>query len=219
MIEKIKFYIEPRQSGKTSKIIEEYNYEYVKNSVITSIDNPFKLPVNCSIITLNKKMVEIIKSISNNNIYYNIFTQYEILDNKLFYLLPRRCTHKIFIDEYLFFEFGNIQKLNTIFSDCSSDIPLEIIIRTTAEKLINPKLYKFIVELKKFEIKNTISFKKEKISDFFHIDYDDTEIDYLYNNLLTHPKTELIINKNEHMSHKYEIYKIEKLGDLFKEDF
>lgn len=195
MFEKCEMNIQPRQSGKSEKIIQ-----YCKRNPTGSI----------IIITLNRQMGNITKErlreVGNKNNNIEIIPVNNL--DKIKYFRGRSKIEQCFIDEYLFYT-KNEQKGVYYFL---KNIPLKILdikIFTTSYRMVNECLF-YIVKMEK---SGELS---PDIREFIKKEYMD-EYNYLYHNFLTDPKTK-IFNSYEYAKKMFskEIFETEYLGKLFK---
>jgi hypothetical protein len=186
MLEKIQFYIEPRGSGKTTKLLQLFN-NYYNSCFISYKMNDYWIKRNFP--RYNIEMVI-------DDMKGRLLSQHFTIDD-----IRGRRFENIFIDDYLFFDSENINK-------CNQFLPMiakNIIIRTTPSVLIDENIY------------NLVKFAREKgITRYLS---KDSVISYLLNNLITHPKTNLIQN-SEYVKDllSNEDYKTQILGILFDDD-
>ena len=187
MLKKIDFYVEPRQCGKTNRIINEVkNFNGQRPLIVVLNQNMRSLVINAGI---DPNSV-----ISQSNIQRDFFLKKSNFD-------------KIWIDEYLYFYPEVIEYINDkihYFTD-------EVCVRTTPYKMIDTKMYDFIKNFRSSNIPVNISFDNPEYA---------KEFEYLYHNLLTHPKTNLLYSykRKREMFNDKEVFEIECLGKLFKED-
>ena len=194
---RIQFDIQPRQTGKTTSLAK---------MALANKKGIF--------ITINSEMERYITeqyNINPNNItvqpYYDFVGL--ILDNE-YNIVPEYINnlyfsnHKyanIYIDEYLFYEYYDQDKLNYILSTYFNTA--NVFVKTTADKLLNRDLYNLVRLMRKNKINH---------SNLPNEIYNKTK--YLYNNLLTHPDCKVSINN--HFMRTDLSYRTEVLGELFE---
>ena len=159
MLEFIDFYIEPRQNGKTTRIINDARcLENHKRGLI---------------VTHNQQHADFIDNMVNKQ---NIIVVSQSGLEKYF----TTVFDMVWLDEYLFYKGSIMGYIN----DRIDRVTKRVCVRTSKEKDFCTDVYNLVQSLRRL-------FKKGK---FVSIDSDDIEMDffYLYTNLLTHPKTNLI---------------------------
>lgn len=173
MLEKIEFFIEPRQSGKTSKILKDMKVlQMIGQNVLYIGPNRHYIPSASHCFDQQFQVKQI------NGVKYDT----------------------VFLDEYLFFEDMNIRKCNAYLPAITKNI----IIRTTAKELVNKNILNLVQNARKYYISNCL-------------DLAQPEVNYLYHNLISHPKTELITKHNDWKEFlTEEAFKTEVMGLLFK---
>lgn len=193
------FYIMPRQSGKTTSIIEEFLKDPYNTYVMT--DNQLK--INGIIRRIKSEYPEESKKITGA-----LFRrQFKICDS---YSLRGHSVNKILLDDYLLWTEKQRELLNFNMGALTKDA--QIITYTTSSTLYNKKIYLSVKKLKEkgesvFELANSLNeiLRKEALD--------------LYNNLLTEPFTTIItrdvtIPVNS-ITDKYDLLeKVEKIGWL-----
>lgn len=175
-MKKCVFEILPRQSGKTTELINLYS-DLNGVSIIPSY-----------FITMNSQMKrEVIKRMQWIGAVFTPDEFINMVETKS-YINP--SCYNLFIDEYLFFDEQHQSRIYEISEDVVIDT---VYIKTTSNKLHNNFMFNLVKKLK------VIS--DEEITDFCFKSLNDSnrkkEFRYLYNNFLTDSKTKLYIKYNE----------------------
>ena len=182
MLENCEFYIEPRSSGKTYNLIRKF----------FSLDNVAYIGLNKHSIGLDNLRYLRSNNFDNNNFFNQHLNIEELTGRRFDYVL---------IDDYLFFEKENIEK----FDHFLPSITKNIIIKTTAYKLINKDILYIVKKARELNVSSMC------------LDFKKPEVNYLFFNLISHPLTKLI---TEYDNYKKELgeneYKTQICGELFK---
>lgn len=121
------FFLEPRQTGKTTKAIFEF----------------LKEPDTTLFVTHNNEMVKHVQGLSG--IRRNICTAEQFIQPDF---TRSKKIYKVIMDEYLFF--NKKEKVYNKFSSCPSlsDVK-ELLIYSTSDKIYDRKMFDFVVDYKK----------------------------------------------------------------------
>lgn len=196
------FDIMPRQSGKTTDLIEKANH--------------FKdLDYSVVFITMNEAMVYSLQNTYEISRGIKLYSATSFLDHHLTFDCKRDQYDYVMIDEYLMMPIETQEKLYNSIRPLVKDI---VYIKSSPVKMYNKKVIDFIVDWK------TLHEKHYEICDQFKLLWRDSsrnflkEYDELYFNFLTDPKTSLY-SRYAAVSKicSKERFETEYMGKFFKE--
>lgn len=198
---KCSFFVNPRQTGKTTWLINEAtNKAFFGKKVM--------------IITLNYPMNRIVhEKIINSGIpkskLSTIMDNIEVLSVERFFqkkYMNLKNYEKIYIDEYLYFKKEKQMALYQDINLFASDVDIEI--RTSPSEKIDRSLFELVKCIKENKINVNYNIFTDDIRD---------EIIYLYYNFLTDVNIDLIVKYDEfRVMVSPEEFDTEYLGKLFK---
>ena len=183
-------YIQPRQSGKTTDLIESFNCRVVNNLLIVN--------------SLHMKH-NMLSNFFDNRFESQILTVPQVCD-------PRRWrgiefdVKRIFVDEYLFFSEHDKKELYTFYQKCRKHC-VQWEIRTTSNMLYNRNLLDLANEIKHAP-------NPEIILDKLQLDVKNEIERYYWYNFLTEPDFNIIRESKNNL--KLDQYRLEILGELLK---
>ncbi|MFW6046360.1 MAG: hypothetical protein ACOCP4_00955 [Candidatus Woesearchaeota archaeon] len=196
-----KFFVSPRQTGKTTELIKEAsNHAFFNKHVMVITPNE----------TMKKIIYDKIKDWGATKTKVSmIMDNVEIVSVERFFqkkYMDLRKYEKIYIDEYLFFKKANQIDLYKDINLFAGDVDIEI--RTSPFEKIDRSLFELVRCIKNNEIDINLNIFSDDTRD---------KIIYLYYNFLTDVNTNLIVkyDKFKEMLSPEE-FDIKYLGKLFK---